>query len=71
MEEDAYWKPRAASPHWEDQPPSLDRQRERQGERFNCDTPLPPSRGQNWDRDFAGGLYLFYHHIFMYCIMLI
>ena len=69
-EEDAYWKARAPSPRWEDQPPPVDRDRERQTQRFDRDAPLPPSRGQNWDRDFARGLCLFHHHFLRYCIVL-
>ena len=45
MEEDAHWKARAASPRWEDQPPPVDRGRERERERFDPDAPLPSSRG--------------------------
>ena len=49
---------------------SVDSERERQRERFDCDAPQPLLRGQGWDRDFARGLCLFLHHFLMYCIVL-
>ena len=70
--EDAYWKARASSPRWgwEGQPPPVDRDRERQSQRFNRDASLPRSSDYNLGRDFSRGFCLFPDHFLRYCIVL-
>ena len=66
---DAYWK--AGLLRLVGKPSRLlDRERESQSQRFDRDAPLLPSRGQNWEMDFASGSCPFHHHFLRYCIVL-